>query len=182
MDNIQVFANGSGVTWTRGGMGLFIASAGYVGSAIFGGLMIANSHNQKTARRTLWIVFGVLLTFSLLLLRGDLVGLLSGAFWIAAVGSLAKFAKKEWAVFSAQFLGVSLALQSMQAFLTLMNLSVDTNAQTDAKNLADATYIPAPIWATGWLALSIVILFLSLRKAWRPAAKAKPLGTLGSGK
>ncbi|MCB0826560.1 MAG: M50 family metallopeptidase [Armatimonadetes bacterium] len=181
-DSIQVFANGSGVTWTRGGSGLLISSAGYVGSAIFGGLMIANSRNEKVARRTLWIVFGVLLTLSILLLRGDLVGVISGILWIATVGALAKFAKKEWVVFSTQFLGASLALQSMQAFLTLMNLSVDSNAQTDAQNLADATYIPAPIWATGWLALSIVILVFSLRTAWRPAVKSNPLGTLGSGK
>ncbi|MCH8979868.1 MAG: M50 family metallopeptidase, partial [Armatimonadetes bacterium] len=55
---IKVNANGSGVTHTLGGSPFLLATSGYVGSAIVGGLLIFGSRTVEGARKMLWVAAG----------------------------------------------------------------------------------------------------------------------------
>lgn len=174
VQHIHVYASGSGVTPVQGGSLFLLATSGYVGSSIAGGLMILGSRNEQTARRTLWITFGFMAFSMLFFVRGDWVGFLSGLLWTALLGLAAKFVKRDGTVFLTQFLGLSLCLTSLQAFLVLLNLTAaNPSGHNDAKLLQDATLIPGIVWATIWLGISAAAITASLKAAWKPAKLPK---------
>lgn len=164
---IQVFANGGGVTATAGGSPLVVSSAGYVGASALGGALIYFARDPVRARRTLIVLGSVLGVGMLLWLRGDGVGWATGAGWVAACFALARWLKGLAVVFAAQFLGIQQCLTSLQALLVLVNASVAPDQPSDAVNLAKITPIPALGWAIGWGVLSLLILFVAIRAAWK---------------
>src|SRR5512135_2171103 len=63
--SIQIFPDEGGLTTTRGGWPFVILSSGYVGSLLFGGVLLYLS-NRRTWTRRLLIVLGMLLALSTL--------------------------------------------------------------------------------------------------------------------
>ena len=171
---IVVRPDGSGVTPVVGGNLLFLASAGYLGSAVVGGVMIALARTEKSARVVMATMAGLLGVSMLLFVRGELAGLAMGAFWTAAFAAGAKWLRKDAAVFAARFMGMQLGLTALQAVTVLLKLSSSPDAMSDAKILEKASFIPAIFWALGWAACAVVALWLGLRVAWRGAAKSGP--------
>lgn len=51
--SLTVALDGSGLTYSSGGFGMLISSAGYVGTALFGGLLLVLSRNQSRGRAVL---------------------------------------------------------------------------------------------------------------------------------
>lgn len=170
---ILVFADGSGVTPVSGGSLLLTASAGYVGSAVIGGLVVAGARTAKAAATILWTVGVVIGLAVLMFVRGDIVGLVSGVFWALLLWFLGKSLKADHAVFAAQFLGVQLALTSLQSLLVLLRISVGMEAMSDAQILQGVTGIPAVFWATAWSLLGLAAIGASLSSAWKPASRRR---------
>jgi hypothetical protein len=77
-------------------------------------------------------------------------------------------------MFAAQFVGVQLCLTSAHAFLALLQLSMSSEAMTDAETLERVTHIPGILWAVGWLAVSAVAVGLALRRAWKGSNRTTP--------
>jgi len=172
LDQMRIFADGSGVTHTRGGLGFVISSAGYVGATLYGALLIAGL--RRGVRPGM-----------LLLITGALVGLMTlttrnvfGFAWGVAltallVGAGVKLPARQ-ASWAAAFIGVQCILNALFDLRTLFGLSLGTGAQTDAMNMQNATLIPAVVWATLWIATSLVILFsVLIRPEMRAAAAAQ---------
>jgi len=173
VQGIDVYANGSGVTPVVGGNLLLIASAGYVGASIFGAAMIYFGRTEKLARATL-ATLAVLLTCSMLLwVRGDVVGVVSGIGWIAVLGVVAVFVRGRPLMFICQFLGLQQCLNAVQSLFVLVDLSAGTELHSDASILQSVTGIPSILWALGWSALSLFLVFVTLRVAWQDRT-AKP--------
>ncbi|MBX3111127.1 MAG: M50 family metallopeptidase [Fimbriimonadaceae bacterium] len=171
VEHILVRPDGSGVTPVMGGNLLVLASAGYLGSAVVGGLMIAFARTEKSSRAVMATVGAMLGLSMLLFVRGELAGLAMGAFWTAAFLAGAKFLRKDAAVFVARFMGMQLGLTALQAVTVLLRLSTSSEAMSDAKILEQASLVPAVFWALGWAACAVVALWLGLRSAWRGAAR-----------
>lgn len=169
--NIYVHADTSGVTHVSGGMTFLVAAAGYVGTSVVGGVMIAGSKAARSARRMLLILAGALAFALLMFVRGDLLGILSAIFWIGTCALGAKKLKDDGAIFAAQFLGFQLCLSSLFSFLTLLNLSWTSGGHSDAKIMENASGVPAMVWATAWMLLSLVVMILSIRSSWRARMK-----------
>lgn len=55
VDSLTVALDGSGLTYSRGGFGILVSSAGYVGTALFGGLLLVLS---KDSSRTKTVLMG----------------------------------------------------------------------------------------------------------------------------
>lgn len=72
-------------------------------------------------------------------------------------------------VFFVQFLGATQCLASLEAFLTLMHVSM-RRIDSDAQNMANASGIPAIFWAVGWFWFSVALMGLTLRSAWRKSS------------
>jgi hypothetical protein len=174
---ILVFGDGSGVTPILGGNGPLEASAGYTGATVIGAAMIYFGRTPERAKTVLYTVAG-LLTLSLILwVRGDAVGLASGWFWAAALFCAARFVKGIPLLFICQLVGLEQCLNSISSVYQLLQISVYTESQSDAKLMQGFTSIPAAAWATLWCLFSLLMVGLTVRKAWNqkaPSPVAKP--------
>lgn len=167
---IVIHPNTSAETYAAGGNAVLIGSAGYVGAAIAGALLMAGGTKQDHARRSL-IALAVILGFG-------------QAFWIRPVGDgllgfawmfviivglilMTQRAPKTWLVPAALFIGIQQVISAGQSLVTLVDLSIDSGIQTDASILQRATGIPAVLWACGWVAFSIFAGFLVIRRGWK---------------
>jgi hypothetical protein len=165
---INVFADGSGVTNFTGGSIFLTASAGYPGTAILGAILILAGRTPDSAKRTLKILSVILAASLTLLIRGDLVGIISAVFWIPALWFASLKLKSENLQFATQFLGVQMCLTAFHSLITLVTISATSDMPTDAQILQQTTWIPSIVWAVAWTVFSLIIVIISLKNAWSP--------------
>lgn len=173
---IRVFSDGSGVTPVYAGSLPILAAAGYVGSGVVGALIIWGASNERGARLALGVLCAVLAMSMLLFVRGDAVGWLSGLVWVVALFVQARYFRGKIAIFTAQFIGVQQCITSLQSLLILLQISAATERQSDAALLGQATGIPAIVWAVAWSLLSMSLMGLALRAAWKGSHRASTVG------
>ena len=163
---IKVFADGSGVTRTLGGSPILLATSGYVGSAIVGGILIFGSRTVQSAKRTLWVAASFFAFSMVFFVRGDVVGVVSGIGWLVALVSMALWLKGDAKIFAVQFLGIQQCLTSVYAFLALLQVSTMPGGHRDAGNMEQATHVPAIVWAVLWLFIALAVIGFGVRSAW----------------
>jgi hypothetical protein len=167
---IAVRADASGVTPVNGGSMLLVGSAGYLGAAIIGGAMIYFGRSEKGAKR----VFSALLTilaFSMLVwVRGDGIGVASGILWVLIFALVVAKGKGRGLVIGSQFLGIQQALTSLQAVLVLFKVSTYGEQQSDAGILQEVSGVPALVWASLWVLVSVAVVGLTIHRSWRDRA------------
>lgn len=175
VSHMLVFANGSGVAYSAGGIGIVIASAGYVGASLIGGWLISMGRTEKGARTALWALVGTMAAGSILWLRGDGVGFLTAVFWLAVIGLCARNLKGINLRFAAMFLGMQQCLASLQSLWVLLNINAMSGMriENDAAIAADMTMIPALFWALLWSGLSLGLMGLGLRRAWSDSSSSR---------
>lgn len=171
-DYILVNADGSGVTPTAGGSLILVASAGYVGTSIIGGLMILMAADERGAKTALGLLAGSLAISMVLLVRGDAIGLAAGVGWVVLSLVLARCLRQDAAIFATQFLGLQLCLTSGEAFASLFQVSA-RGMHSDAQIMAGASGIPAVAWAMGWFLFSSLAVLAALRTAWSRSARRR---------
>lgn len=170
VSHIDVFANGSGETPIGGSIMTLTASAGYVGASLIGAAMIFFGRTPEKARRVLFGLGAILAISMLIWVRGDLVGIISGLGWAAALLYTGTAIKGPWSIYLVQFLGVEQCLSSLGALLVLLHISTATETQSDASIMQSVSGIPAIVWAVAWSCLSLGLMFVALRAAWRAKA------------
>jgi hypothetical protein len=177
--SLSVHMDTSGLTYTsQGGLfsQIFISSAGYLGSMIFGALLLALIRKAVAARIvllacgiyvfTLTMIFGL---FKPVFWFGAWSGipftLFAGITIAAALVLIAKFASARVAAFFTSFLAVQCVLNALYDLKTLFFLSnpFAGSAHTDAVNMAAATGIPAILWALIWIVVALGILWFAMR-------------------
>lgn len=176
VQDIQVYAAGNGETLLGGGWTVVVASAGYVGATIFGGLMVAFSRTEKGAQAMLRLL-GVLMAISMALwVRGDWVGVGSGVFWVLTALIVAAKAKGMGLTVTAQFIGIQQCLSALQSLWVLLKINAYPGIENDAAILQEATSIPAMAWAILWSLISLGVLWASFRQGWKGSSTA-PVGS-----
>ncbi len=173
VEYVSVFANGGGVTLSAGGFGPLIASAGYVGSAIVGGMLLLGSRDKRGAQTMLYAAAAFLAFSMLFFVRGDFVGVLSGLLWIAGLALAALKLNEDHVVFVAKFLGVQQCLTSLQSIFILLQLTAMTNEHNDAQLMAQETMIPAIVWSVLWGLMAIGVIAWGLKVSWGKTAKPR---------
>lgn len=168
-ERFTVSADLSGLAWSSGGVRFVIASAGYVGSAIFGGVIILLA-SRGIAARALLTGLGIVLGLLCLLFVRNLFGIVSGLALAAVLVLAGRRLRSPWSDVLLLVLALQLVLDGFNSLFTVLRLSAATNVQTDALSMAQATGIPAVVWAVVWTALSLAILFGTLRLAYRRRA------------
>ncbi len=157
----------SGTALSTGGIRWIVVSAGYIGSAIFGGILTLLSVSAVPARRVLvWLglTLGVL---SLLFVR-NLFGLAAGVVLAALLYGAGRKLRETWADSLLLLLAVQMMLNALDSVFDLVQISAASGAtRTDAQIMAQATGIPAIVWAGLWSSLSLLILLAALRLAYR---------------
>lgn len=167
VDHIKVFADGNGLAYTMGGWPILTSSAGYMGAAAIGGLMIAFTRKEKGARMALALLGGLIGLGVIFYVRGDVVGVLSGIAWAGLLAFLAWKLRKDQAVFAARFLGMAQCLMSAYAFVGLWQAATHPDGHSDAGNMEQMTGIPDVAWAAIWFVVSLIIMGFALKAAWK---------------
>ena len=162
VEQLIIYADGSGVTRTVGGLSLLISSAGYLASTAYGAGLLTLLHDGGRAKAVLTVTAALILaltgffaanSFSLFI-GIALTGLL---IWVA-IGWSAR-----WAHFFLSFLAVQCCLNALYDLKTLFMISATTNLHSDAVNMERYTMIPAIVWALTWTGLSILALAIALK-------------------
>lgn len=155
----------SGVAWSAGGVRWIVSSAGYIGSAAFGGLLVLLAAWKIPARRVLlWL--GLALGIMCLLFVRNLFGIFAGLALATALVLAAQQLRAQWAEWLLLVLAVQLMLDGINSLFGLVRLSASSNVQTDAMIMAQATGVPAIVWAVIWTLVSLAILVGTLRLAY----------------
>jgi peptidase M50B-like protein len=179
VESLSVALNASGETYTtKGGMfsQLLVSSAGYLGSMTFGALLLVLI--RKTVAARIVLLGSAVFIFALTAIYGFFKPLFSGVSWagipftvvagtLLAMGlvGIARFASARVATFFLSFLAVQCVLNALLDLKTILLMSApfSDRSQTDAVNMANATGLPAFLWAVMWIALAFVILWIAMR-------------------
>jgi hypothetical protein len=177
--SLSVATNASGETYTsQGGLisQVFISSAGYLGSMVFGALLLILIRKAVSARYVLLgcgiLIFGLTMIYGLFkpifwmtAWSGIPFTLFAGLFISASLILIARFASAKVATFFASFLAVQCVLNALFDLKTVFFLSAPfgPTVPTDAVNMANATHIPAIFWTVIWIALALGILWFAMR-------------------
>src|SRR5262245_7374316 len=162
VERLIIYADASGVTHTVGGLSLLISSAGYLASTAYGAGLLMLLHDSGRAKAVLTVTAAIILTLTGFFTRDQFslfIGIaLTGLLIWVAIGWSAR-----WAHFFLSFLAVQCCLNALYDLKTLFLISANTQLHSDAVNMQEATMIPAIIWASAWIILSILALALALR-------------------
>jgi len=142
---------------------IVIASAGYVGSAVSGCVLLYLAARSRSGRWPLIALAGWCTLITLLYVRdGFTLFFVLGC--ALALGLLARFGapwlRRAILMFLAAF-SCCYALYDIRD--DLLHLA-SASGGTDADALARATFIPAIVWGVAWGALSIALVLLTLRR------------------
>ena len=156
----------SGLAWSAGGIRRIVASAGYIGSAIFGGVLIA-LHARWFSARVLLLGMGVVFGVLCVLFVRNLFGVASAlVLTFALLFAGVKF-NEAWRDWLFKVLALTLILDGYNSLFTVFRLAGDGRVETDAHAMAQMTWLPATAWSVLWMLVSTAILFLVLRFAMR---------------
>ncbi|MBW1876775.1 MAG: M50 family metallopeptidase [Deltaproteobacteria bacterium] len=152
-----------GHTLTQGGFRFLILNAGYLGSLVAGVLLLmATQRSGRVARVIAWCLGGALLVVALGLVRPILsFGFAFSLITALAFGGLARYGSTHLNRLVLRALGLFSVLYA--AFDIRSDVFRAGAASSDAHMLAEATWIPAPVWGLAWLAVGVAILWV-LRK------------------
>ena len=180
VQSLTVSSDGSGAVWSQGTgafSSLLISSAGYLGTTLYGALLLAWMRFGKPSRIALYFSAGFVLVLTLLFgLLAPIFNFFStvtlssvfftgfaGLVLAAGLGSIAYFANAKWANFALAFLAVQCLLNAVFSLLDLLLITTMTNGHSDAVNMAAATGIPALVWVLIWFGISILMISAGLR-------------------
>jgi hypothetical protein len=154
---MQIQPDGSGVTYTSGGWGMVISSAGYLGATLYGAVLIA-SLRRGVPGRTLLTLTGVLVGLMTVLLTRNVFGFFWGALLTMGLVIGGRKLSSEAAAWGTGFIGIQFILNALFDLRTLFDLTVQGSDKNDAANMAHMTLIPAPFWAGLWIVTAFVML------------------------
>lgn len=179
VESLSIATNASGETYTtKGGMfsQVFVSSAGYLGAMAYGALLLVLIRKAIAARMVLLgsatLIFALTVIYGLI--KPAMSGIVSsalpftilaGTLLAAGLIALAKYASARVATFFVSFLAVQCILNALLDLKTVFFLSSPfaPSVPTDAVNMANATGIPAFVWATIWIASAVGILAMAMR-------------------
>lgn len=169
-----VSPNLSGQAWSAGGIRWIVVSAGYIGSALFGGGLIIISAWGASARTVLFGL-GVLFGLMCLLFVRNLFGIATGFLLAAGLIVAGQRLADAWANGLLLFLSVQCMLDAIDSVFDLVKLSTHhRDLRTDAQIMAQHYLLPAIFWALLWTAIAIAILIVSLNIAYRRTPPGAP--------
>jgi Peptidase M50B-like len=163
VDRIVINPDTSGLTLSLGGLSIVIASAGYLTSTLYGAALLLICRDGKNAKAALGVSAALILAMTVFWTSG-LFGWITGIVLTAALIFFAVAANSQIAHFFLSFLAVQCCLNALYDLRTLFLLSATTREVSDAVNMQRLTLVPAVVWALLWLGLSLVVLWLALRR------------------
>jgi hypothetical protein len=186
-DRMDVYPDGSGLAFADGTAGpigkALIAAAGYMGTPLWGVVLLWVGQDERGARRALAVV-SLLLGATAALFIANRFGQASIGATALVVCGAALFLPDRWIVLLCNFIAAQACIGAVVDIRVLYRpfLVVDGQERgSDAHQMAEATFGTSEpwaiwVWASTWLVWSLAILFVALvvarRRAHRLAAPA----------
>jgi len=167
VERITLDPNQGGATYTMGGSSFVTLSAGYLGSLVWGALMVLAARGRRIHPDLVNGAIGglvvALTAFFVRNLFGIAFGVLFGVALVLASRKLSLAANRSLLL----TLGMT---SSLYAILDIKSDVLDRpHLPSDAHMLAELTGIPTLVWGLLWIGLALWVTFLLLRWAWREA-------------
>ena len=168
IDKLEVFPDGSGLAYTRRPANSFamawVASAGYIGTAVIGSLMLLFRRRKRAGQIGLGLLAVAMILSVVLYIRNGF-GMGSILAIGIALGAMSML-REEISGWIYTFLAATCCLNAITSINVLFsaNLMVDGKAAggSDAHTVADALWLPYWFWAVVWVALAVVLTGASL--------------------
>ncbi|MCC7430619.1 M50 family metallopeptidase [bacterium] len=154
---LSISSDESGFVKQIGGNSILTASAGYVGSTIFGGILLVLASKNKF-QRYIFLFFAVGILFVAILYVRNIFGITFCAVSILIFYSLFKLNLK-YSYFFLYFLGITSSFYAIYDLTDFLS-----GGRTDAVILSEITFIPAMVWAVLWSFLALAIFGFFLKK------------------
>lgn len=153
-----------GLCVTRGGSRFLTLSAGYLGSAAFGGLFLVLGFRAR-AKRGIVLLLGIAVLAVTLLWVRTLFGFGWGVLFGAGLVALARWLPEGASAFVLRLVGVVSCLYAVHDIAS--DLLLRSVPQSDANALAGLTGIPGLVWGVLWMLVALAAVLLALRTAAR---------------
>lgn len=156
-----------GLTLARGGSAFIMLSAGYLGSLLWGLLLLeAAAGKPRIVRATVAIVGVFILAMTVLYVR-NIFGVVFSVFAGAALLFASQRLRPRAIALLLTVLGATSALYA------LLDIRSDTiqraHLPSDAQMLGELTGIPGVVWGILWTAIGLVLVGLMARRVYRRA-------------
>ena len=135
-----------------------VASAGYLGAAVVGCLLMAATRVEKRARLIL-VSIGAFMLLTLVFWMRNLFGMVVVLAWSAALLTLSRRGNANAPRFLLSLLAVQVALNSVYDIRVLFLIG---RRQSDAATMARLFLLPSWVWATSWMLVSVAMLAATL--------------------
>ncbi|MCB0164195.1 MAG: M50 family metallopeptidase [Anaerolineae bacterium] len=172
-----IFSDGSGLAYTAGGWRLLVIPAGYLGVALFGGVLIMLGRNHRWSRIAMAVIGLVIILFTLRYgipsiftdhVLGGVLTTISGVFFGGLFLLVALKASPPWIVFLLHLIAIRAGLTAFSDIITVIGLSMPfaASVRSDAQSMADLTFIPAVVWAVAWAAVAFLLIGGAIWATW----------------
>lgn len=156
-----------GACYCPGGNAFLTLSAGYLGSLVWGGLILeAGARAKAKAHRVVRFVGSAMLVLTLLFVRGVFGLVFGAAFGLTLVLSAQHLSPQA----NRRLLNVLGLTSCLYAVLDIKGDILDRpELPSDAAMLAELTGVPTVAWGVLWIALALIVSAWLLRRAYRRA-------------
>lgn len=185
VDRVVIYRDTSGLAYSSGPQGAIarpiIAASGYMGTALWGAMLLVVTPHGRAARTALLVLAGLLCATAVLVVDapdGDAFGPLATAGIGAAAAVTAVALPERWRVAVAHFVAAQLCVNALLDIRVLLRPTQVVNGvyvgASDAHSMAAATFGTRETWAVwfwaiAWLIWSLAVLFVALRVSGRRA-------------
>ena len=198
-DRVVIYRDTSGLAYAYTSVGAFgtaiIAAAGYMGTPLWGALLLVITPNAKAARTALIVLGSLLVVTTLLVIAPSPDGDRFGQYVTPAIGAaialVGIMAPARVRVFVAHFIAAQSCVNALLDIRVLLRplqvVGGKSAGMSDAHNMALSTFGTTETWAVWtwaiiWLAWSLAVLFFALRVSGSRALKrAMPGGPATAG-
>lgn len=156
-----------GACYCGGGNAFLTLSAGYLGSLVWGVVLLAATDAKRISNRVLIFVVGALVVALTALYVRNGFGLLFGL----AFGTVLMIAGRKLGAGVSRVILTALGLTScLYAILDIKSDVLDRpHLESDAAMLAELTGVPTMTWGVIWIAVGVMVSALAFRKAFKAA-------------
>jgi hypothetical protein len=175
-DQMQIYRDTSGLAYAQEGVNdagraAIAAAAGYMGTPLWGALILWTGQSARRARRAMFVL-GMAMALSAWLFLANDFGIAATAIGAAACLVLAIFAGEGLITFAALFIGAQLCINALLDIRVLFRSNLVVNGQimglSDAESMTLATFGEVSktgvwMWSALWLVWSLALFFVVLR-------------------
>jgi len=164
VESIGLDPREGGVTWVRGGNRFLLLSAGYLGSLLWGLLLLGIARSRPRFARAAVQALGIMTLLVTLVYGRSLFGVAFGLLFGAVLYTAGRHLKQDNAALLLSALGVTSALYALLDIRS--DVLLQPGAVSDAAMLAELTGIPALLWGLLWGGIALAACGLMLRRLW----------------